>query len=1107
MKSVLLLLLTCAGSLYAQVTTAQVSGRVVDRTGAGIPRVSVRVTDQNTSATREVRTGDDGYYAVPNLPASTYSLEVKNTGFKTYVQTDIHLTAGDRLDVSPTLEVGGTTESITVQSQGERVETESGTVGALIDGSQVRELALNGRNLIQLTMLVPGVVVTTDQFDRGSTAFGGVGDFYINGMRSTSNAVTVDGGANQDSGNVVSQTNNVGVDFVQEVKVASSGYSAEYGRNAGGQVNFQTRSGTQRFSGTLFEFFRNDKLNTRSFFAPQIEQLRLNNFGWSLGGPIMIPGVFNEKRQKLFFFAGQEYKRRVDGDTRRATVPTRDERAGIINSTATLVYPSNFAVPELRGEPITDPSRATPENPTGRNILPLRYMTPNGRAIMSMFDKVEPLSTLYVDQKIANNITFQLANRDIRRQDIFKVDYHKSDKNRFNFRYLYDTGTNAVPYETGTLPTFSATRTNRARNMQAQWTSVISQSTINEFSAVSNYLFLERIPYGDLRMPSTYGLNLKEIFGIESSVYGIPSIAIAGYTTISGARPNPRSPVWDASIRDNFSHVRGKHNLKTGILVIRNRKNERTNTTLTGAYTFNNVGNLYTTGNALLDTLLGNYRQYTESDNDKFNRIRFTQVESYIADTWKVRPNLTLDVGVRYYFMTPPYTADDMISTFLPEKYNPAQAQRVIATGTNAGQLQPGVGVPGNGIARAGEGVPRGFYQNQQKFSPRFGFAWDPSGKGRFSVRGGGAIYYDRLPAGDTAIAGGNPPFVNTVTLFDGRFDDPAGGKSSDFPVSITGFRPDIVAPATYNWNFGIQKQLWFNTLLDVNYVSTQGRHLLRRPDINQVMPWVQYNNLTANINSLRPYQGYTSINMYESSAASNYHGLQTQFTRRYTSGVTFSVAYTWSKVLTDASDKNNGVENINNYRRERSHATFDRNHVLVFSYIYYLPELRNMNAVARHTLGGWQLSGVTQMQSGAWLTPAIATPTGTRRPDRVGDLSYFNPREVQTLVGGNNAPVSGNFYFDPTPGKTFIAPAPDAFGNSAPFIIRGPGRHNWDLSLFKNFKWGERRNVQFRAEAFNVWNHVSFRNPNLSANSRDYGTIADAGPPRLLQLGLKFLF
>ena len=888
---------------FAQVTTGQISGVVKDSSGGVVPNAAVHVVSRETALDRTGATNADGFYAVLDLQPGTYSVRIEHQGFKTVERSGIELTAGDRVDVSPALEVGNVAEVVTVSGRGEQVETDNGTVGRLVDGEQIRELSLNGRNLIQLTMLLPGVVTTTDQFDRGSVAQGNISNFVFNGVRSTSTSLTVDGGGNQDNGGYTAGTANLSVDFVQQVKVASSAYSAEYGRLGGSQINYTTRSGTGQYHGTLFEFFRNDKLNARSFFAPKLEELRLNQFGWNLGGPVLKRGT-----GKIFFFVGQEYRRRIDGQTQAVTLPTEAQRAGIISTTATLRYPSNFSVVNLRGQPISDPTQGTPANPQGLNILPQQYMTHNGLAIMSIYDAMQKLAVVYTDKAIANNATFELANVDIRREDIARVDYQPSERNQFYVRYLYDVGTSLSPYFEGPMPNFQNYRDNQSPNAQLAWTAVISGKTINEAAVASNYLNLWRPIYGTQGLPQTYGLNFKELYSNLDQVYGIPSVAIAGYTSLSQSINQANSPMWEFSARDNFTRVEGKHILKVGILAMRDRKNQNF-TFNTGGINFNPSGNIYSTGNAILDTLLGNYYSYTETNKGKWTFVRATQIESYVADTWKVKSNLTLDIGLRYSFMEAPYVTDNTISTFLPSLYNPANAQRVIPTGTNVGQLQPGVGQPYNGIAVPGSSfynssqaptdpaaqnlfhdLPRGFYNNQNKFSPRFGFAYDPFHNGTFSIRGGAAIYYDQMNLGDTTAVGyGNPPFVTTATLYNGQLDNLAASQNVPFPVSDVGTRLNVQSPTTYNWSFGFQRKLPFQTLLDVNYVSTQGRHLERRPNINQVTPAVQYANSAINLNALRPYQGYTNITLYETSASSSYNALQVALSRRYSKKLTYT--------------------------------------------------------------------------------------------------------------------------------------------------------------------------------------------------------------------------
>jgi hypothetical protein len=402
--------------------------------------------------------------------------------------------------------------------------------------------------------------------------------------------------------------------------------------------------------------------------------------------------------------------------------------------------------------------------------------------------------------------------------------------------------------------------------------------------------------------------------------------------------------------------------------------------------------------------------------------------------------------------------------------------------------------------------LPRGIYDNFNVFTPRFGFAWDPSGSGKFSVRGGAGYFTDNLRSGLLVGQAGNPPFTPITEVLDGPFDDPArGAAGASFPVSVRGARTNIEPPLTLKANFGLQTQVGFNSILDVNYVTSQGRHLLRTVDINQVHPSTQINSRNVNLNALRPYPGYTSINMYESSAASNYHGLQLGLTRRYQKGLTYSVAYTFSKALDDGSTDGTGVQDINNYRAERSHSDLDRNHVLMMSYIYELPFWRQRDQWYTKMFGGWMVSGINQFQTGPWLTPSIATPTGTRRPDWVGQISYLDPRQVRTLVGGDGQSRSGNFYFDPTPGAVFVAPPLDQFGNAAPRIIRGPGRNNWNLTLTKEFPlMREGMRLKFRAEAFNIWNHAQFNNPDMTASSRTYGIISSAADGRNVQLGLR---
>ncbi|MCI0724003.1 MAG: hypothetical protein L0338_34345, partial [Acidobacteria bacterium] len=507
-------------------------------------------------------------------------------------------------------------------------------------------------------------------------------------------------------------------------------------------------------------------------------------------------------------------------------------------------------------------------------------------------------------------------------------------------------------------------------------------------------------------------------------------------------------------------------------------------------------------------------------------------LEGYLADTWKVRPNLSLDLGIRYSYTFPNRAVNNDISTFVPSLFRPEQARQVIPTGPGTGSLRPGIGDPFNGIVIPGDGFPEGFEQtfagandpairalfkglprsisdNFSVFSPRVGFAYDPTGSGKFSIRGGAGMFTDILPTGFFAAGGTNPPFNAIRQVLNGRLEDPAGGNAAaEFPLNITGFLPNLEAPITYKMNLGIQRQLSFSSLLDVNYVTSQSRHNIRRVDFNLVHPAVRVANPGVNLNAIRRFPGYGSILLYESSASSNYHGLQMGLTRRYAKALTYSVAYTLSKALDDGSGNNSGVEDITNYRGERSHSDLDRNHVLMMSYVWEIPFGGRGNRWYEKVFGGWAISGINQFQTGPWLTPTIVTATGVRRPNRVGELTYLDPRQVRTLTGGDGQPRTGNFYFDPGPGGAFVAPPADRFGNSAPNVIRGPGRNNWNIALMKDFRLkGEDIKLKFRAEAFNIWNHVQFNNPNTTVSDRAFGTISSSAPGRNVQLGLKLEF
>lgn len=1135
MTRLAILLVAASLPFWAQTSNTKITGQIADTSDGPIPEAEVIVTDARTAIERHATTNEQGYYTVPWLTSGEYRIDVQREGFQPVTRSGVRLYADQALRVDFVLQVGTVTQAITVSGNVHKLDTEDAKLRHVVDQKQAQNLPLNARNLTHVLSLVPGVAMTSisPNSSKWLVASANLGPYAVNGSRGEFNAANVDGGYNQDGGNNVSQTNLVSPDFVEEVSIVTSGYSAEYGRNSGVQLNYATRSGTQEYHGAAWEFLQNDALNARSFFAPKVQKLRFNNFGWNLGGPVPLPGGSASNAKRLFFFAGQEYRRRIEDQLSISSTPSSAERSGIITSASPILYPSNFPIVDLRGQPIRDPSRATPANPTGQNIIPREYITANGQAIMNIYETAIGRAARYDDRAIPNNTTFQIVSPDIRREDFVKVDYSLPNSiDTLNYSMMYGIGSIKAELDTN-YPTFGFIRRNAARTHRVGWTRILSPNAVNKVSAQVNHLQLGFPSLLEYTQSQRYGFAPKELFGNDIRDVGIPAIAIQGFSSIAGAQPDGMSPTVDFSFSDNFNYVRGAHNIKAGILAIRNRKQETVGARklVTGNISFSPQGNEFTTGNGLADALLGNFRSWQEAESFGIIPIRYTQLEAYVTDNWKILPNLSIEAGIRFAYSMPPYSASNNVSTFDPTLYRPELAQEVIPSGPGAGSLRPGVGVPYNGIVIPGDqfhqnfesrlpsvsspevqslfrGIPRNFYGNYSTWQPRLGFAYDPSRNGRFVVRGGAGVYTDVLPTGLFGAYGTNPPFSNTVQVLNGKLDDPSSGsETAKFPFAVAGIRRNIEPAVTWKGNFGIQMALPFDSILDTNYVTSQGRHLSRRVDINQVSPAQQVASPGIALDALRPYQGYGSILLHESSASSSYHGLQVGYTRRASSGFNYSFAYTYSKALDDASSSSETAENSYNYRAERSHSALDHNQIFSSSYVWDLPFWQSGQDWYKKAFGSWTVSGIVQAQTGAWLTPVIQTPTGTRRPDRIGELQYLDPRSTEARVGTDGLPVVGNFYLDPGSAGAFAAPPADRFGNSAPRVVRGPGIANCDLQLAKEFSVREAFTIRFRAEAFNVLNVAQFGNPNMNLSSRGFGTVTSSGPGRIVQFGVKVAF
>src|SRR5256714_1849730 len=825
--------------------------------------------------------------------------------------------------------------------------------------------------------------------------------------------MTVDGGTNLQSGSNASQINNVGIDFIDEVKIQTANFSAEYGRNAGAQVNVVTKSGTNDFHGSTFEYVRNDKLDARNFFAPVRPPLRYNDFGYSFGGPI--------KKDKFFFFGGQEWKkiRRLAAPVVR-TVPTLAELNGDFSF---RLRGADGIVGTADDGVLKDPSSTLPctaSNRAGcfggtnvalRNIIPAARITADGAAIANVYRTMIGLATSYTNAPVGNNVTFQQPNPLDYREDILRLDYRFNSKHSVYGRYIHDSNVLIDPFGTfinSQMPTSPSLRMRPGTSYQVSYTWLIRPTLINEAKANAAWDSQHIPPAGDFWKRETYGFKYQQLFpagGLYEN--SIPDTSVTGFASFAGAARSLVSPTTDIMVGDNLTWVHGNHTLKTGALVYRNRIDQNGRTTYAGNVAFNASGNTRSTGNALADALLGNFRTYSESAIDPLGFFRFTQAEAFVNDSWKLSDRLSLELGVRYQFGTPIYTQANNLANFDPSRYDPAQAVTVLANGTIDttrggnrfnGLVRAGNGVPsseagrGPGASSAAvqavpTGAPRGLYNGHHYFMPRVGFAYSPFKDHKPPIRGGFGMYYARVEGNIISPSEGTPPFATSAQFSNANLSNITGGSTTVAPFdTINAIDPNLDTPYTESYSLSMQRELPFGFFGDAAYVRNLGRHLIRQPDINQA----NFRALAANAalptaqrvdtNALRPYKGYSAIRMRLSDSTSNYHGLQL-FAAKRTGRARSTFSYTWSKVLTDASGFNDNPEDPFNRAYNYGPATFDRRHIFVATYTYTLKTFAHSNGFTRAVLGGYEISGITRFQSGAYFTVTGNTSTGTRPP------------------------------------------------------------------------------------------------------------------------------
>lgn len=1117
---------------------ANIVGTVTDSSGAAVPNAKILITNLDTGFARSTTTNSTGSYAARELSIGHYRLRAEAGGFKVYQQTGITLNVNDTIRADVTLEIGQVKETITVEANSVQVQSDTNEISQTVTDKQISELATNGRNVLQLTTLVAGASSTMPDFDLPVAQFQNR-NVYFNGQRQDANNWLIDGGEAYDRGGggilIVSPSQ----EAIQEFKIETSNYAADLGNSSGGMISMAMKSGTRQFHGSAWEYNRNDALDAFSYLSklqtnPQKTELRYNAFGFNLGGPV----EFKSTNPKTFFFYNQEWRREIQGGSiLRPRVPTAAEYAGNLstmlysNASNQVVHPT---VPTT-----TDPNRLaqyqaaglTPGQPFPNDTIPTSLFDPNAVLFLN--------SGFVVPPNTADGLGyFSGANTSTSyREEAVRVDHRFTDKLTVMGHLIYDSGHQTVPLPAWTSTTFT---TLGSVEEIPSWAGVvhatvsISPTLLNEVGFNYNGNDITLADNGKWNIPN--GWTAQPLFPGVNKVNKLPRINLTGGGVGFDINPNnwPWTNTWRSyQFKDDLAWAHGTHNFKFGGAWLHTHKNQQIFANVAGEYTFNGSA----TGYSLGDLLLGDASSFTQVQLQDFVSISFNTFNLYAIDDWRIHKRLTLNVGLRWEGLPHAYDTGNRASNFYPNLYDPNQAP-VFLPGQNDAMDTTGPGfttVTGvklsdvrfymNGVGLAGRnGIPKGLVQNHwTTFAPRIGFAYDLTGDQKTILRGGGGIFYERNGGNEQYLGGTNVPFTNNATTTHSDLTNPVvdwtngqnAGTSPYTPHSFYGVPDRYPITTTYQYNLGIQRQLASSTVLSAAYVGNRARHLSQTTDINLV-PLNDPNRLAIcggncgfggtqlNANFYRRFLGWSGIQILDNGGNSHYDSLQVSMRANAWKNLTFSGTYTYSHAF-DVIDGQlfNSISYPYDPGYDYGTAGYDRRHIATFSYVYDLPFFRSSNSrAARALLGGWTISGVTLFQTGTPLT--VNAPS-----DNLG--LGGNTTNHADLVAPISYPKTFNNWFSP---GSFGNPAPLTLGNASRNIVKGPGRDNWNLSLYKTFKFTERAGLQFRADSFNVWNHTQFTGVDTSLGDRNadpakngFGKVNAIADPRTFQLGAKIFF
>jgi hypothetical protein len=1055
------ILLVVGGLASAQTTSTTILGTTTDSSGAVVPGVTVTATHVATNRTRAVISNESGYYTLPALEPGAYRVSAQKEGFKTQVHTNVLLQVNQRLALDFALAVGEVVERVEVTGEVPALDTASASLGSVVDQRKIVDLPLNGRNYAQLAWLVPGV--TPGQRHSNDTVnFSNPYQISANGQRQFNTEVTMDGLSINSA--LLNQSNfRPSIDAIQEFRVQTGNYSAEYGFLSGAQVNLVLKSGTNAIHGTAFEFLRNERLDARDFFAapgarrPPFKQ---NQFGATVGGPVI--------KDKTFFFTSYEGFRRRKALVGQAAVLTEAQRRGDFSSLTT---------------PLRDPDN--PGQTFPNNVIPASRLSPEAQKILQFMplpNAAGALNFIGATQASANQ-----------EQGFVRIDHHFSSQDRLFFRY--GIGDQHVP-EIQLNPNFSIVQDIRDQNAILSHTHVFGSSTLSElrlgYNRANNEFFgPDRSNFSPLRDLGISGV------AEDPRLKGVPSIGIPGYLGIAEHFLVPLTQIdWTYTVAWNLTRTMSRHTVKTGLDLRKSRMNRFFQQGNRGSFNFTGV----LSGNAVADFILGLPADTSRAVGPGiFNAIRQVRQGYYVQDDWRVTPKLTLNLGLRYELIGVPDDAHGNLRTF----------------DFNTNRLVPEFGVT--------QGLYRSDHNN---FAPRFGFAYSPFKiRGKQTVfRGGYGLYYNAQALQLYTVLGNNPPASLTenfniaggrrLTLANGF---PGSGTTPPFPALLAiadDFRPAYVQ----SWTFTIQQELWRSSVFEIGYVGSKSTRLDQTVTLNMPVPG------PGDFQQRRPIPSVGAIRFFSSDSNATYHGLQSRFERRLNTGVTLLAAYTWSKTIDDnfigtSTPLNTArwAQNPLNRRAEKSRSSFDIPHRLSLTYLWqpFTGATVGGSRPLGYLLGNWQVSGTITAQSGLGWTPNIAgdpanlgTFGSNIRPHRVGPSVPDGFRRDPFLWV---SPAAFSVPDRATDARCVAAPASCTYyGNLGRMTEQGPGVNNWDIGIARHFPTWEGHRLEFRAELFNSFNRPHFDTPNRTVATAIFGRVTSTNlqiPNRDIQFALKYVF